>query len=134
MNRIFPILDRPRLVKKRGKDERPLPERGHSYRNYTPEEFFEYSLDEEGNLDESRYMEARKTFRRMEGGRFHPMVDKVSLMFSKLDPDEKELFAEKNPGLIKWVGIHGFLEELDTQEKYSGVPTVYEFREVEDEW
>lgn len=113
----------------REKNERPLTQRGHSYRNYTPKEFIEYSLDEEGKLDDEKQTEARMVLRRMEGGRFHPMLDKISLMFSHLDPDEKKMFASRNPGIMRWVGVFGFLEDLNTFENYTNVPSSFDFRD-----
>lgn len=128
-DRIFPLIDRPRILGDRERDERPLTDRGHSYRNYNPEDFIEYSLDEDGRLDEEKYTEARMVLRRMEGGRFHPMLDKISQVFSRLDRDEKDMFARRNPGeLMEWVGVLGFLEELNTYEEYTGVKSSFEYR------
>lgn len=111
----------------------PLERRGHSYRNYNPHEFIEYSLDEEGNLDFEKQREARNVLKRMEGGRWHPMLDKASIMFAALDPDEKEMWADRNPGIMVWVGVLGFLEDLNTYEKYSGIKPTFDYVSKEDD-
>lgn len=124
-----PLAENMRRVKDGGYEQNstPLDRRGHSYRNYKPKDFIEYAIGDDNGLDEEKYVEARMVLRRMEGRRFHPMLDKISMMFSRLDPDEKKMFARKNPGLTKWIGVYGFLEELNTYEEYTGIVSVHKY-------
>lgn len=107
--------------------------RGHSYRNFRPEDFMEHALTEDGKLDEEKYIEARRVYNKMEDGRFNDMMDSVLRFFTALDEDEKDVWAEHNPELINWLGVHGFLQVLNTCEEYTGIPSYYEFRVVDNE-
>lgn len=120
--RIFPILDREPLIQ-RDKPEHDLTDRTHSYRNYRPQDFVEYPI-EDGKFIADKYIDARKVFRRMESGRFHDMMDKTSRFFASLDPDEKRMWANRNPDMMEWIGTFGYIEELNTFEEYSNIPSV----------
>lgn len=112
---------------------RDLTRRSHSYRNYLPEEFIQYSLTENGKIDRDKYGKARETFRSIEDGRFFKMIYRVHLFFSALDTDEKELWKERNPELIEWIGVYGFIEVMNTFEKFTGIPSFHEFDVLESE-
>lgn len=54
----------------------------------------------------------RMLLKRVEAGRFEPVLSTGWLMFVKLDPDEAMLFARRNPGLVEWFAAWGVLEEV----------------------
>lgn len=88
--------------------------RPFSIRNFEPEEFI-VAAQNGGKAA------ARKSLRRVESGRFEPMLAEGHKFFRALDPDERRDFAEANPGLMKWLGVWGFLEDLITFPKHSGI-------------
>lgn len=107
-------------------------DRGHSYRNFRPDDFLQHSLNEKGEVVQEKYIEARSAYNKMEGGRFNKMMDSVLKFFNALDEDEKEVWVENNPELVNWLGIHGFLQILDTCEEFTGIPSYYEFEKEEE--
>jgi len=99
----------------------------HSYRNYRPEEFLEYSI-ESGKINEEKYRKAREILYEMESRRFQSMLYDASKFFANLDEDEQITWAKNNPELMKWIGVYGFLFQYNTHEKYTGVPSFFDFK------
>lgn len=96
--------------------KRELIRRGHSIRNFDPEEFRDL-VDEYEHIPEGK-AEARKALKFVESGRFYPMLQAAHKFFRHLDPDEQRDFARRNPGLIEWVNLYGYLEDLIQWKKY----------------
>lgn len=108
--------------------------RRRSYRNWTPGEFREIAQQDHsisrGMLDELELFDAeirqeidtpvevdgktvgRALFDRIEAGRFEPVASNAHTFFAPLDPDERRLFARRNPGMTEWLSIWGFLQDL----------------------
>lgn len=103
-----------------------------SYRNYHPDEFFEYVFIDENTISREKYVEARRAYVRMESGRFRDMMDGIVNFFGNLDPDEKSVVFDGNPELMKWLGIHGFLLGDKTFEDWTGIPSYTEFDMVKE--
>lgn len=78
--------------------------RPHSYRNYNP---YEFRALKEADYD---LAELRTELRVIEDGRFAEMLKAVHKMFVPLDADEKEDFADRNPGVIVWMNTWAMLE------------------------
>lgn len=72
--------------------------RGQQYRNYEPQEFWDA-------LDNSGEAETRDALHSIEADRFWPLLEAVSDMFFKLDNDERDLFTDRNPGLVEWMSV-----------------------------
>lgn len=79
--------------------------RGHSIRNYKPEEFRVVARN-------SGKPEAREELRAVEGGRFNTLLKSYHEFFRALDPDERRTWANGNPLIMEWVNVWAFLEDL----------------------
>lgn len=80
--------------------------RGHSYRNFSPQEFLDA-------LEESERRDVLAALERVESGRFEPFLANGSKFFSKLDKDEKRLFARRNPEYVLWLTVWNQLSGLN---------------------
>lgn len=80
--------------------------RGHSYRLHSPDEFHQL-MDEADGPEEMG--EIRTEFKTIEDGRFNDMLGECHDFFWRLDQDEKEEFASKNTGMVRWVNVWGRL-------------------------
>lgn len=80
--------------------------RGHSYRNYDPEEFL---LLSNAGINKGTL---RTELDVIEDGRFNEMLNEAYNFWIPLDPDEKEMFAERNPDLLDWLEVYATLEEV----------------------
>lgn len=85
--------------------------RGHSIRNFEPHEIRQLAHNE-------GKQSAREVLRFIESGRFEPMLDATHKMFRALDPDERRAFAERNPGIMEWVNVWAFTEDLIEFDKF----------------
>jgi len=103
---------------------------GTSYRNYRPDDFMEHSLIDEETIDREKYIEARRVYNELESGRFRDMMNSFANFFANLDSDEQEVWADNNPEMMNWLGVHGFLQQLKTFEDWTGVPSFYSFEVV----
>lgn len=67
-------------------------------------------------------------------GRLKTLADDGLFMFARLDPDEKRMFARRNPGLTAWMSLYGWSEDLINQDDLYGewppMPTDSEFQET----
>jgi hypothetical protein len=109
--------------------------RRRSYRNWTPQEFREiiendpyelspgmlaeldiYTAEAREDIDSAIEVAgrqvSRKLLERVEAGRFEPVLSEAHNFFSPLDPDERRMFARRNPGLLMWVSAYGFSHHL----------------------
>ena len=102
----------------------------HSYRNYRPEEFLEYSI-EDNKINMEKYNKAKEILYKMESTRLQSLLFDASRFFASLDKDEQDTWAKNNPELMKWVGIYGFLYEYNTYKEYTGVPSRFDFELME---
>lgn len=93
--------------------------RGHSLRNFDPAEFYEKYDEAEQEKDYDKVRELRKALKRVESGRFYPVLEANHKMFAALDPDEKEAWAEANPVMMEWTGVYGLVEDLTGFPEYS---------------
>lgn len=93
------------MVDNGGLTAQDLTTRGHSLRNFDPEDFREVA-----NGQGKR--EAREALEFVESGRFEPVLAATQRMFRALDGDERRQFAKENPGLMRWVNVWGFLEDV----------------------
>lgn len=93
---------------------RDLTMRGHSWRNYDPEEFLE-AADMDGKV------RAREELRAVESGRFYEFLKAGHKFFAPLDPDERREWAERNPDVMDWIGVWGYLEDLTTFPEYTDI-------------
>ena len=84
-----------------------LARRQHSLRHHHPIEYL-IAVRNDGNEKAG----ARQALRRMESGRFEPVLDKNHRMFRALDLDEMRAWSSKNPELLRWTAVWGFLEDL----------------------
>lgn len=96
--------------------------RGHSYRNFDPEEFHTI-LDKVDALDDQaaqidRLREIRDAFDFIEGGRFTPFLDSLSEFFYKLDSDEMALFTKRNPEMVAWMSAYNRANEHNAYQQY----------------
>lgn len=87
--------------------EQDLALKSHSYRNWEPHLFIEGIED---GIGEGVLLGHLK---RIEGGRFEPMLRETSEFFGKLDRDEMDLFTRRNPDLVRWMGVWNRLEEFN---------------------
>lgn len=76
--------------------------RSHSYRNYSPAEF--HRLIDEAE-DRKQLSEIRDEFDVIEAGRMAEMLKIFHNFYWRLDRDEMELFAQRNPGILEWVNV-----------------------------
>lgn len=81
-----------------------LKTRRRSYRNFTPHEIRQILTN--GNF------EAREVLGRIESGRFDPVLGRGHKFFAPLDPDERRLFARRNPGMMEWISVWGAAQHL----------------------
>lgn len=93
---------------------RDLTMRSHSWRNYEPEEFIE-AAKADGKVN------AREELRTVEGGRFYPLLEAGHKFFTPLDPDERREWAKRNPDMMEWIAVWGYLEDLNYFPDYSGI-------------
>ena len=91
---------------------------GHSWRNFEPEQFAEAWENAEGR-EES--VQIRASLKFIESGRFLPMLENTYEFFIRLDPDEMTEWAERNPDMIKWIGVYAKVNHCNTFEKYTGI-------------
>lgn len=84
---------------------RDIQKRGHSLRNFKPEDFRRVARTQNKH-------KARQALRFVEDGRFEPVLATTQRLFRALDADEREAFAVANPGLMEWVNVWGFLEDV----------------------
>jgi len=97
-----------------------LQRRGHSYRNYDPQEFLDAgaaalteAIENDGQIGEEIHetqQGLRSAFGRIEAGRFKGFLMPLSRMFAALDADEQEMFTRRNPGLVEWMDVATRLE------------------------
>ncbi len=104
-----------------------------SYRNYRPDDFLDHAINEDGQIVREKYIEARRIYNQMESGRFREMMDKFTSFFANLDRDEKEVWAENNPEMMNWLGIHGFLQVMNTFEDWTGIPSYHSFEMIKED-
>lgn len=88
-----------------------------SYRNWTPQEITDlYQQMRDGEISvvdpRSADIEARKIYERVEGGRMEDLADETLLVFSRLDLDERRMFARRNPGIVMWMSAFGRMNGL----------------------
>jgi len=111
-----------------------LARRRSDYREFTPSEFGEIARQEHElkqglaqtiglrtpeireNIDWPKAFSGREVVRdlllRIEDGRFEPVLDKGHVFFSPLDPDERRIFAQHNPGITTWLSVWGQSQDL----------------------
>lgn len=65
----------------------------------------------------------RSEMKHAEDGRFHEMVDTVHRQIRALDPDERELFAKRNPGLTARAKEFGVIEDA---QQYRNIETPHD--------
>lgn len=90
-----------------------MKQRDHSYREWKPEDF--HTAIEEGES----LVQLQNQLRRIEDCRFYNMLDRTHLMFVRLDEDEREMWAERNPDTMKWLEVFGVVEETTKVDKYT---------------
>lgn len=78
----------------------------HSWRGYKDSKFGDaFQACEESANDPEELTNCQRTvkdgMKRIESGRFHPMLRETVRFWFALDRDEKEEFAKRNPDLIK---------------------------------
>jgi hypothetical protein len=86
--------------------------RDHSYREWEPRDF--HTAIEEGE----RMVPLQGQLRRIEDGRFYDMLDRTHLMFIRLDEDERNMWAERNPNMMKWLEVFGIVDETTKVGEY----------------
>lgn len=74
---------------------------------FTPEtrEEIDWPIEESGRL-----LVRTGIIPRIEDGRFQPLLRATHKFITRLDPDEKETFARRNPGIIMWVSAWAYSE------------------------
>jgi hypothetical protein len=109
------LLGAPRLTSagplvEEATSKRQLPQdvqfRPHSYREWSPEEFLEWQNQ---GIPPA---ELRDEMRFIESGRMDNMLKALHKFWIPLDPDEKETFSQRNPGLMQWLEAWASLEGL----------------------
>lgn len=85
--------------------------KGHSYRNYDPQEFLRLWDLADGGREEAKVREHLET---VEAGRFYLMLKATHKFAVALDPDELETFWSRNPGLKEWVNVYATVEHQRT--------------------
>ncbi len=93
----------------KGGDVGEIRRRPHSYRNYSPDEFHRL-IDE--TEDRGELIQLRKEFEVIEAARFEDLLSTFHNFYWRLDKDERELFARRNPGMIEWVNVYARLDHL----------------------
>lgn len=99
------------------------PSPGHSYRSFDPEGFWDI-VDRVDALDDgmARYeheQELQDVLRFIEDGRWLEFLRSTYLFFSKLDRDEMELFTERNPDLVQWIGLWAWTEDMNPYREWA---------------
>lgn len=79
----------------------------HSYRNWDPD-LIARIVFQEGKAEARRYLNF------IEAGRFERMLANIHKMYIPLDPDERETFWERNPGVMVWVHVWAIANDQRT--------------------
>lgn len=93
--------------------------RGHSLRNYDPDEFYELYAEAVESEDYEKIRTLRGVLKFIESERFYPMLAATHKMFGALDPDERRSWADGNPELMEWTGVYGLVEDLTGFPEYT---------------
>lgn len=79
--------------------------RPHSYRGFSPQLI-------DAVIDTENKTEARRVLQFIEDGRWDDMLADLHTAYVPLDPDEREMFWKRNPGLLSWVGAWARANDL----------------------
>lgn len=108
---------------------------GHAVRNYSPDHFRTILREAEGESTPSEREEIRATvreaLRRLDGGRFYPMLDAAHAVLGHSDLTGQDNFARMFPRLVDWVSVFGEAEDLATFDDLRGR---YQHRAPRVEW
>lgn len=85
--------------------------RGHSFTNFSPEEFRE--AYNEADTQQER-AEVRETLRRIDDGRFYDSLEALHKQVAHYDTKRFDEFCSHNEWLIEWVSVYGLCEDLST--------------------
>lgn len=93
--------------------------RGHSWRNFEPEEFRRVILAAEDQDNLARHEAGlREALQYIEDGRFEEMLAETHDFIWPLDRDELQEWADRNPDMAKWVHIYARLNHLSGLDNY----------------
>jgi hypothetical protein len=90
----------------------------HSYRHYTTE-MVERLIATVGTERFEKGVEAsaRDGIDYIEDGRWSPFLEEASQMFNRLDDDERDLFTQRNPGVVEWITVFDEANGYDPMER-----------------